>query len=176
MTLAQQLIDASKDGGAAFIAFAVMVFLFAGSLFYMDINDLQTTVTAGSCSSRVIFNVPHARSTGFELEFDAAPNRHVDFALSTSVCSEVMPVLAACSTCTPLPMPSSRLLMSLARESSDWAVKKFVGLSRAEFTFLPVDNRFWVVARRSAVDCSESRFWRTEAERTIPDMDIPFWC
>jgi hypothetical protein len=34
--LAQQLIDASKDGGAAFIAFATMCFLFAGSLFYMD--------------------------------------------------------------------------------------------------------------------------------------------
>ena len=33
---AQQLIDASKDGGAAFIAFATMCFLFAGSLFYMD--------------------------------------------------------------------------------------------------------------------------------------------
>jgi hypothetical protein len=36
MVIAQQLIDASKDGGAAFIAFSVMVFLFAGSLFYMD--------------------------------------------------------------------------------------------------------------------------------------------
>lgn len=36
MVLAQQLIDASKDGGAAFIAFATMVFLFTGSLFYMD--------------------------------------------------------------------------------------------------------------------------------------------
>ena len=34
--LAQQLIDASKDGGAAFLSFAIMVFLFAGSLFYMD--------------------------------------------------------------------------------------------------------------------------------------------
>jgi hypothetical protein len=34
--LAQQLIDASKDGGAAFVAFATMVFLFTGSLFYMD--------------------------------------------------------------------------------------------------------------------------------------------
>jgi len=33
---AQQLIDASKDGGQAFLAFAVMVFLFAGSLFYLD--------------------------------------------------------------------------------------------------------------------------------------------
>jgi hypothetical protein len=36
MVLAQQLIDASKQGGEAFVAFALMVFLFAGSLFYMD--------------------------------------------------------------------------------------------------------------------------------------------
>lgn len=36
MLIAQQLIDASEDGGAAFLAFAIMVFLFAGSLFYMD--------------------------------------------------------------------------------------------------------------------------------------------
>ncbi len=85
-------------------------------------------------------------------------------------------MLAACSTCTPLPMPSSRLLMSLARLLSDWAVKKLVGLSRAELTLLPVARRFCVVASRSAVDCSESRFWRTDAERTIPDIFIPFWC
>src|SRR5215813_4532613 len=79
-----------------------------------------------------------------------------------------MPVLAACSTCTPLPIPSSRLEMSLARLSSPCAVKKLVGLSRAELTFLPVARSFWVVASSEAVDCSESRFWRTDAERTIP--------
>jgi hypothetical protein len=33
---AQQPIDATEDGGAAFLAFAVMVFLIAGALFYMD--------------------------------------------------------------------------------------------------------------------------------------------
>jgi iron complex outermembrane receptor protein len=52
--------------------------------FYMDISDLQATVTAGSCSSRVIFNVPDARSSGLELEFAVAPNEHFDFALSAS--------------------------------------------------------------------------------------------
>jgi iron complex outermembrane receptor protein len=52
--------------------------------FYMDINDLQATVTAGSCSSRVIFNVPKARSQGLEVEFEAAPNRYVEFAISGS--------------------------------------------------------------------------------------------
>ena len=50
----------------------------------MDIRDLQATVTAGSCSSRVVFNVPKARSQGLEVEFEAAPTRHVDFAVSTS--------------------------------------------------------------------------------------------
>ena len=52
--------------------------------FYMDIRDLQATVTAGSCSSRVIFNVPKARSQGVEFEFEAAPNRNIDFAVSAS--------------------------------------------------------------------------------------------
>ena len=57
---------------------------FGVSAFYMDIRDLQATVTAGSCSSRVVFNVPKARSQGVEVEFDEAPNRHVDFAVSGS--------------------------------------------------------------------------------------------
>jgi iron complex outermembrane receptor protein len=55
---------------------------FGVSGFYMDIHDLQATVTAGSCSSRVVFNVPKARSAGVEVEFDAAPNRDFDFAVS----------------------------------------------------------------------------------------------
>ena len=54
------------------------------SAFYMDIRDLQLTVTAGSCSSRLIFNVPKARSTGVELEFAAAPSTNFDFSISAS--------------------------------------------------------------------------------------------
>ncbi|MEO8189874.1 MAG: TonB-dependent receptor [Acidobacteriota bacterium] len=57
---------------------------FNASLFYVDINDLQATVTAGSCSSRVIFNVPKARSMGGELEFAAAVTDHFDFSVSGS--------------------------------------------------------------------------------------------
>jgi iron complex outermembrane receptor protein len=52
--------------------------------FYMDIEDLQATVTAGTCSSRLIFNVPKARSAGVEGEFNVAPNRHFDLAFSGS--------------------------------------------------------------------------------------------
>jgi iron complex outermembrane recepter protein len=50
--------------------------------FYADIRNLQATVTAGSCSSRVVFNVPKARSQGIELEFEAAPTNHLNFAIS----------------------------------------------------------------------------------------------
>jgi iron complex outermembrane receptor protein len=52
--------------------------------FYADIENLQATVTAGSCSSRLIFNVPKARSAGAEVEIEIAPNDAFDFALSAS--------------------------------------------------------------------------------------------
>jgi iron complex outermembrane receptor protein len=52
--------------------------------YYMDIRDLQATVTAGSCSSRVVFNVPKAQDPGLEMELTAAPTKNFDFAVSTS--------------------------------------------------------------------------------------------
>ncbi len=52
--------------------------------YYVDIKDLQATVTAGSCSSRLVFNVPEARSSGLELEIAAAPSSSFDFAISAS--------------------------------------------------------------------------------------------
>ncbi|HKF43286.1 MAG TPA: TonB-dependent receptor [Thermoanaerobaculia bacterium] len=54
------------------------------SAFYVDISDLQVTVTAGSCSSRLIFNVPKARSVGGELEFATAITNNIDFDISAS--------------------------------------------------------------------------------------------
>jgi iron complex outermembrane receptor protein len=52
------------------------------SAFYMDVSDLQATVTAGSCSSRLVFNVPEARSAGAEIELAMQPNNNFDFAVS----------------------------------------------------------------------------------------------
>ena len=54
------------------------------SAYYMDISNLQLTVTAGSCSSRLVYNVP-AKSRGTEIELAVAPNKHLDFSLSTSL-------------------------------------------------------------------------------------------
>jgi iron complex outermembrane receptor protein len=52
--------------------------------FYTRITNLQATTTAGTCSSRVVFNVPTARSTGVEVELFARPNRNWDFGLSAT--------------------------------------------------------------------------------------------
>ena len=55
------------------------------SAFHMDIRDLQLIVTAGSCSSRLVFNVPKSYSQGAEVELTAVPNQYVDFAISAMV-------------------------------------------------------------------------------------------
>jgi len=55
------------------------------SAFYMDIKDLQLTVTAGTCSSRLIFTAPKAKSQGLEFEFTATPSDHVDLAFSAGL-------------------------------------------------------------------------------------------
>lgn len=52
--------------------------------YYMDIRDLQLIVTAGSCSSRLVFNVPESRSLGMEAELAMTPSENFDFALSAS--------------------------------------------------------------------------------------------
>ena len=57
---------------------------FSASAYTMDIENLQATVTAGTCSSRIILNVPEARTTGVEAEFDVAPTENFDFAISGS--------------------------------------------------------------------------------------------
>ena len=55
------------------------------SAFYMDISDLQLIVTAGSCSSRLVFNVPKARSQGVEVEVTASPNENLDISVAASL-------------------------------------------------------------------------------------------
>lgn len=57
---------------------------FNAAAYQMDIENLQATVTAGSCSSRIIVNVPKAQTRGLEAEFEFAPWDFMDFAVSGS--------------------------------------------------------------------------------------------
>jgi len=55
------------------------------SAFYMDIKNLQLTVTAGSCSSRLILNAGKARSIGAEVELTASPSDGLDLSVSAGL-------------------------------------------------------------------------------------------
>ena len=44
------------------------------AVFYADISNLQVTLDAGSCSSRISFNVPDAHSKGVEFEMKTSRN------------------------------------------------------------------------------------------------------
>ena len=49
----------------------------------MDVSDLQATVTAGSCSSRIVINAK-AESIGAEVELFARPSDNWDFGISAT--------------------------------------------------------------------------------------------
>ncbi len=59
-------------------------FTFNAAAFYNDIKNLQVTLDAGSCSSRVVFNVEKAHTMGLEAELTLTPVEGLDFSLSGS--------------------------------------------------------------------------------------------
>ena len=58
---------------------------FAAAAFYTDISNLQVTLDAGSCSSRIVFNVPEAHTMGLEAEVGIEPIEGLAFSLSGSI-------------------------------------------------------------------------------------------
>ncbi len=59
-------------------------FSFNAAGFYTDISNLQVTLDAGSCSSRVVFNVPEAHTVGLEFETTVSPAEGLAFGVSGS--------------------------------------------------------------------------------------------
>jgi iron complex outermembrane receptor protein len=119
--------------------------------FYADINELQATVTAGSCSSRVIFNVPDARTQGIEVEFEAAPTGNFDFAVSgaftdpelrstlTSTTSEGVSIVSGIETGRRLPtVPRVQIA---AAATYQWQVRPGA-LAYVNGTFQHIGSRF----------------------------------
>ncbi|MEL0211219.1 MAG: TonB-dependent receptor, partial [Novosphingobium sp.] len=58
---------------------------FNAAAFYNDIRNLQVTADAGSCSSRVVFNVPKAHTMGVEVEMGADLGMGFSLAVNGSV-------------------------------------------------------------------------------------------
>jgi len=57
---------------------------FNAAVFHTEIEDLQVTLDAGSCSSRISFNVPDAHTTGFEGELSWEPVDRLLFTIAGS--------------------------------------------------------------------------------------------
>ncbi|HXH00100.1 MAG TPA: TonB-dependent receptor [Sphingomicrobium sp.] len=57
---------------------------FNAAVFHTRIKDLQVTLDAGTCSSRIVFNVPKAHTTGVEMEFGASPFEGLDLSVAGS--------------------------------------------------------------------------------------------
>ena len=58
---------------------------FNAAAFHTRIRDLQVTLDAGSCSSRIVFNVPKAHTTGVEMELNASPARGLELSIAGSI-------------------------------------------------------------------------------------------
>ena len=58
---------------------------FNTAAFYTDIQDLQVTLDAGSCSSRIVFNVEEAHTAGLEAELGWSPADGLDLSFAASV-------------------------------------------------------------------------------------------
>ena len=57
------------------------------AIFHTKIKDLQVTVDAGSCSSRIVLNADKAHTTGIEGEFSVSPLEGFDLSLAGSYVS-----------------------------------------------------------------------------------------
>ncbi len=108
---------------------------FNTAIFYQDIQDLQAVLLAGSCSSRIVFNVPKAHSTGIEFEFAAQQTDRFDWALTASYISAKLDS----SVTSTAPDGSISILAGLEDGNRLPSVPKFQGSAAATYIF-PMDN------------------------------------
>jgi iron complex outermembrane receptor protein len=59
-------------------------YTFNAAVFHNEISDLQVTLDAGSCSSRISFNVPDAHATGLEAEMAWEPVDGLEISLAAN--------------------------------------------------------------------------------------------
>jgi iron complex outermembrane receptor protein len=128
------------------------------SAFYTDIRDLQATVTAGTCSSRIVYNVPKARSEGVEAELFARPNTNWDFGLSATVVDAKL-LSSVTSTQTTGGVTSTSVLGGLADGNRLPTAPQFQGVVSVGYTMpLQNDRSFFSILTVQYVGSSYSQF------------------
>ncbi|MGH8138471.1 MAG: TonB-dependent receptor [Steroidobacteraceae bacterium] len=127
--------------------------------FYDDIKDLQATTTAGTCSSRIVFNVPKARSEGIEAELFARPTSNWDFGLSATYVNAKL----QSSVVSTLPDGSVVVVGGLQSGNRLPTAPQFQGVATATFTVpMGAGPDFFATATVQYVGSSFSQFENEE--------------
>jgi iron complex outermembrane receptor protein len=151
------------------------------SAFYTDIRDLQATVTAGTCSSRIVFNVPKAQAHGVEAELFARPNSTWDFGLSATWVDATLQSSVLSTSAT-----GTSVIGGLADGNRLPTAPQFQAVGSVGYTLPLVDNRdFFSILTVQYVGSSYSQFENEEpgfgsvggtdpnAARLIPYGGVP---
>ena len=110
---------------------------FNAAIFYQDIKDLQAVLLAGTCSSRIVYNVPKAHSAGIEFEFAAQQTDRFDWAISASYINAELDS----SVTSIAPDGSISILAGLEDGNRLPSVPEFQGAAAATYV-IPMDNNW----------------------------------
>jgi iron complex outermembrane receptor protein len=129
------------------------------SAFYDDIKDLQATTTAGTCSSRIVFNVPKARSEGIEVELFTRPTSNWDFGVSATYVNAKL----KSSVVSTLPDGSEVVVGGLLSGNRLPTAPEFQAVGSLGYTMpLPSDQDFFAMATVQYIGSSFSQFENEE--------------
>ncbi len=129
------------------------------SAFYTDIKDLQATTTAGTCSSRIVFNVPKARSEGIEAELFARPTSNWDVGLSATYVNAKL----KSSVVSTLPNGSTVVVGGLQSGNRLPTAPQFQAVGSLGYTLpLASDRDFFALATVQYIGSSFSQFENEE--------------
>jgi iron complex outermembrane receptor protein len=132
--------------------------------FYADIKDLQATTTAGTCSSRVVFNVPKSRSAGIEAELFARPTPNWDFGLSATWIDAKLQSSVTSSSTDPVTNITTTVIVGGLQDGNQLpTAPKLQAVGTVTFTQPLIDSRdFFTTLTVQYVGSSFSQFENEE--------------
>jgi iron complex outermembrane receptor protein len=110
---------------------------FNTAIFYQDIQDLQAVLLAGSCSSRIVYNVEKAHSAGVEFELAAQQTDRFDWALTASYINAELDS----SVISTSPGGDISILAGLKKGNRLPSVPEFQAAASATY-IIPMDNNW----------------------------------
>ena len=118
------------------------------AVFYTDISDLQVNADAGSCSSRLVFNVPKAHTFGIEGEIAISPARGLDLSIAGSYVDAKFDssVVTSDNPATPLVDESGAIIAGIRDGNRLPTVPNFQFATTGTYTWQMGDNADWYVS------------------------------